>query len=91
MSFKDIDETRYKGCFRPHYGQVDGMRFGPLGQTFKIGHIHGNAFCQSHHPRTARNRIELLHLRTLGEFPNNCMFAAATADDEYIHTNRPPL
>ena len=65
--------------------EIDGVGGGPGRHHVHVGGLDGHALGQGGDAAVAGGAVELLHVRALGEGPDNGVFTAAAADHKNIH------
>src|SRR5262245_42773736 len=82
---KGIDDTLGERIFGANHRQTDRLPLCKPNQTIKIIGFEREICSLKGGAGIPRRTEDLIHAWRLSEFPNQGMFAAAFADDEYFH------
>ena len=81
-----IDHPCRQRCFRTHHGQANIVVLRPFTQGHDVGEVHHLKVFISGHTCIAWGHVDHLHLRRLGQFPSQSVFAAARTNDQHFHS-----
>ena len=74
-----VVDSFYQRIFGTYYDHGDVFLQGESADSFKISSLDVDIFAYGSCSGISRSNIQLLNFRTLGNFPCQCMFAAARA------------
>ena len=79
---------RYFGTYNDH---VYAFFYGKIGNAVQFFHPDGHTFCYRSYGIAARQGIQFVYARTLGQFPSQGMFTATAANNGYVHQSAAPF
>ena len=78
-------QSRHQRRFRPHHHEPDACFPAERRHARVIAHVYGRRLRNRENARVARRAIKRLKLRALPQLPSQRMFAAAAANEKYVH------